>query len=74
MEKKKLKKPTIQELQDLAAKVESEGFGYYMLQYGPDLDLIERMGYNRKQIEDAIALFEKLDNEIQEVLDNGDNG
>lgn len=64
---KKLKAPTNEELKDLWYAVEGEGFGYYMLDYGPDLDLIERMGYNREELDAALALLGQLQDEIRDI-------
>lgn len=60
----KKKKPTKQELADLWCKVDNEGFGYYMLQYGPDLDLLERMGFDSKKIKEAIETFSEIEQAI----------
>lgn len=49
---------------DLWSKVCSEGFGYYMLHYGPDLKSIEKLGFNKKEVETAIKLFREIENEI----------
>lgn len=61
---KKLKKLTRKEHGELFAKVDSEGFGYYMLQYGPDIDAIERLGFDRKEVERAIEVLSAVENEI----------
>lgn len=55
-----------QEHADLADKVDVEGFGYYMLSYGPDLDAIERLGFDRKKVEDAIELMNEIEIAINE--------
>ena len=62
----KKKKPSKKDLAQLWCSVENEGFGYYMLQYGPDLDLIERMGFDRKELEAAI----KLMSAVEEAIDD----
>jgi hypothetical protein len=49
-------------------KVESEGFAYYMLDYGPDLKAIEKLGFNIKEVKDAINLFAKIESKIDEAL------
>lgn len=61
-----MRKPSKKELADLWCHVDNEGFGYYMLQYGPDLALIERMGFDRKQVEAAIKLFSAIEDKIME--------
>jgi hypothetical protein len=63
----KLKKPTKKELADLWCKVDSEGFGYYMLQYGPDWKLIERMGFDVDKLKAACDELRKLDNAISDL-------
>jgi len=59
-----MRKLTKQEQIDLWSKVDAEGFGYYMLDYGPDLGLIERMGYNKQEVEKAIKLFSAIQYDI----------
>lgn len=68
MKKKiKSKKPlSKKELADLWCKVDSEGFGYYMLFYGPDLDAIERLGFNRSEVESAIKILKDISEKISE--------
>lgn len=61
---KKLKPLTKKERGELYCKVDSEGFGYYMLQYGPDLEAIERLGYDRKEVEKAIELLSAIETSI----------
>jgi hypothetical protein len=74
MTKKKLKKPTDKELYELWVQAcENEGFGYYMLDYGPDLDLIEKIGFDREEIEAAIHLFRKLQEKIMSFEELGEN-
>lgn len=58
------KNVTDNEKVNLWQSVNSEGFGYYMLQYGPDLNLIERLGYSRDELDKAITLFSKIEREI----------
>lgn len=53
-----------QVLGDLWAKVDSEGFGYYMLHYGPDLNLIASLGFNKEEVEKAIKLFKAIEQKI----------
>lgn len=55
---------TDQEKRQIWAHVDNEGFGYYMMHWGPDLNAIERMGFNRKKVEAAIKLFEEIESEI----------
>lgn len=62
----KLKPITKKEHEDLAAKVENEGFGYYMLDYGPDLTLIERMGFDRKKLDEALVLLGQVKDAIDD--------
>lgn len=64
MKKQKLKPLSKQEHAELWSKVDSEGFGYYMLQYGPDMDAIERLGFNRKEVEIAINTLSRVEEEI----------
>lgn len=61
---KKIKQPTKKELADLWYKVDSEGFGYYMLDYGPDWDLIGRIGFDVEKVKSACALLEELQAKI----------
>lgn len=64
--KTKIKPLTKQEWGDLFAKVDSEGFGYYMLSYGPDLESIERLGFDRKAVEAACDLLGRVETKIME--------
>jgi len=48
----------------LFCKVDSEGFGYYMLHYGADLNKIEQLGFNREDVKNAIKLFKQLEEKI----------
>jgi len=59
-------KPTKAELIDIWYRVESEGFGYYMMYYGPDLELLERMGFDKQKIKEAIKLFAEIKEKISE--------
>lgn len=63
---KKLKVITKQEHFDLWSKVDNEGFGYYMMYYGPDFELIEKLGFNKVEVEKAIELFKSIEDKIQE--------
>lgn len=63
MKKKQLSK---REHFELWAKVDSEGFGYYMFDYGPDLDAIERLGFDRKELEAAISLLSRVQDKVME--------
>jgi hypothetical protein len=60
----KVKKVTKKEKVQLFGMVDNEGFGYYMLDYGPDLKLLERLGFNRNEVEKAIKLL----SDIQELI------
>lgn len=60
------KKVSNKELAELWVKVDSEGFGYYMMHYGPDMDLIERLGFDKSEVQAAIDLFEKIEEKINE--------
>lgn len=62
-----MKPVTDKERVNLWNVVENEGFGYYMLYYGPDLKLIERMGFNRKEVKAAIKLFSAIQMEIRKA-------
>ena len=61
---KKLKKLSDKEHYELFQKVDNEGFDYYMLYYGPELDLIERLGFDKKEVKNAINIFKKIHSEI----------
>lgn len=52
---------------ELWAHVDNEGFGYYMLHYGPDLKAIEALGFPQDQVKAAIELFEKIEAKINEA-------
>ena len=62
-----MKKPTKSELTDLLDKVQNEGFGYYILDYGPDLSLLSRMGFDKKELTHAITLLREVQNAIDAV-------
>lgn len=62
--KKTLKPLSDREKLDLWGAVDWEGFGYYMLHYGPDMDAIERMGFDRKKVEEACLLLKEIETEI----------
>jgi hypothetical protein len=67
-----MKKLTHRELIDLWAQVENEGFGYYMMYYGPDLNAIEKLGFDRLAVIQAIKLFKDIEKEInkaEELMD-----
>lgn len=51
---------------DLWATVDNEGFGYYMLDYGPDLKAIEKLGFNRQELQKAIEMFKNIRSKINE--------
>lgn len=51
----------------LYCKVERHGFGYYMINYGPDLDLLQEMGFDKKKVKKAIALFKEIQEEIEKI-------
>ncbi len=55
-----------QDLEDLACKIDMEGFGYYMMEYGPNLDLIEKLGFDKQEVQKAIDLFIKIEAQIME--------
>lgn len=59
--------PTKEELIDLFYKVDDEGFGYYMFCYGPDWDLIERMGFDISVLKASVKELKKLEVAIQEL-------
>lgn len=64
MKKKKLKPLTKKEHYDLFCKVDSEGFDYYLMYYGPDLDLIERLGFDRDRLLEVVDFLRVLKREI----------
>lgn len=45
-------------------KVENEGFDYYMMHYGPDLEAIERLGFDSFKVEEAIELLKDIQEQI----------
>lgn len=47
--------------------VESEGFGYYMLHYGPDLKTIAKLGFDKDELEKACKLLHKVERAIYEA-------
>lgn len=63
---KKLKPLSKKELGELFSKVDSEGFGYYMIDYGPDLEALERLGFNKSEVEKAIKLMSEIQDKIME--------
>lgn len=67
--KKKLKPLTNKEYYQLAQKVDSEGFGYYMFHYGPDMKVIERLGFDIKKVEEAIEVLAELEEKIFKGLE-----
>lgn len=67
-----MKKLTKQEKLDLYHKVDNEGFGYYMFSYGPDLKLMERMGYDKKELEAAIKLLSSVEEDIMSFEESAD--
>lgn len=67
--KKKLKPLSQSEHAELAAKVDHEGFHYYMTNYGPDMDAIARLGFDVKEVEMAVDLLDRLESKIYEGLD-----
>lgn len=64
---KKQTKPTKRELADLWCKVDNEGFGYYMLYYGPDWELIGRMGFDVEVLKKACDELRKLGSAISDL-------
>lgn len=52
--------------EDLFYKVDNEGFGYYMTQYGPDLDVIAKLGFDEKQLSDLCDLMSEVEEAISE--------
>lgn len=54
---------------ELANKVEYEGFWYYMTEYGPDLKSISKLGFSKDDVEDAIELLSRVEMAIIEGLD-----
>ncbi len=52
---------------ELWVHVENEGFGYYMLYYGPDMEALVKLGFNAKKIEEAIKLFKNIEAKINEA-------
>ena len=69
----KVKKLSKKEHRDLFDRVDQEGFAYYMLHYGPDLDAIERLGFNKEEVEAAIKLFDAIEEKINEGQDLDEN-
>ena len=62
-----MKKLSKRERADLWYAVDNEGFGYYMLHYGPDLNAIERLGFDLKEVEAAIEVFRKVETAIHNL-------
>ena len=55
-----------EERMELASIVDNEGFGYYMLHHGPDLQAIESLGFDRAKVEEAISLLREIEDAIME--------
>jgi len=55
-----------QQLGDLWCRIDNEGFGYYMLHYSPNLDLIANLGFNKEELQKAIRLFKTIETKINE--------
>lgn len=51
---------------ELFLNMDSEGFGYYMLHYGPDIQAICKLGFLKDDVENAIKLFIRIEEAICE--------
>lgn len=49
------------EYYEFAQKVDNEGFFYYMAHYGPDWDVIKKLGFKKKEVKAAIDLLKDLE-------------
>lgn len=64
MSKSKLSK---KECAALYYKVESEGFGYYLFDYGPDIEVISKLGFDKEKVIEAIKLLRQVQEKIYEA-------
>lgn len=69
---KKLKPLSPQEHYELAANVDNESFFYYMAFYGPDMKAIERLGFDPKEVKNAVNYLVKVEEKISKGLDYED--
>lgn len=60
------------DLIDFANGVDNEGIGYYMIHWGPDLDVIENLGFDREEVENAIQLFREIESKAEELLEESE--
>lgn len=63
---KKLTKKQKKQLADLYQNVDSEGFGYYMLDYGPDLKTIELLGFSKDLLKSTLDTMSKIQEAIND--------
>ena len=66
---KKLKPLSHSEHAELAYKVDSEGFFYYLAYYDADMEAIKRLGFDTKEVVKAVDLLIKLNEKIMEGMD-----
>lgn len=55
---------THEEHEELYFKVDNEGFEYYMLHYGPDIDLICKLGFEKEKVLECLELLRDIESAI----------
>lgn len=63
---------TKEEAEELFHTIDNEGFGYYLTNYGPDINLLVKLGFDKEELTKLIQNLSQLENatyELEELME-----
>lgn len=55
------------EAEDLFYQIDNEGLGYYLTDYGPDIQLLSKLGFKQTDLEDLLSKLNQLKEACNEL-------